>query len=122
MASKFRKYKEKTRIGRTITWNRDANAGRNILYKGWCAVMNIELHPAFQRHVEKKRRKCRRRRSDASTTSTSSTIKTSSIQSKSTNNTTNIAFSSGSSAELSAVSPGFCAGFQRGPTIRYNYV
>ncbi|XP_031636067.1 uncharacterized protein LOC116348961 [Contarinia nasturtii] len=52
MASKFRKYEEKTRIGRTITWNRDANAGRNILYKGWCAVMNIELHPAFQRHVE----------------------------------------------------------------------
>ncbi|XP_031625921.1 uncharacterized protein LOC116342450 [Contarinia nasturtii] len=44
MASKFRKYEEKTRIGRTITWNRDANAGRNILYK--------ELHPAFQRHVE----------------------------------------------------------------------
>ncbi|XP_031616702.1 uncharacterized protein LOC116336741 [Contarinia nasturtii] len=52
MASKFRKYEEKTQIGRTITWNRDANAGRNILYKGWCAVMNIELHPAFQRNVE----------------------------------------------------------------------
>lgn len=35
-ASKFREYEEKTRVGRTITWNRDANAGRNILYKGLC--------------------------------------------------------------------------------------
>ncbi|XP_031630864.1 ionotropic receptor 75a-like [Contarinia nasturtii] len=30
------RFEEKRTIGRIITWNRDTNAGRNILYKGLC--------------------------------------------------------------------------------------
>lgn len=34
MASKFRRYEQRSANGRNITWNRDINAGRNMYYKG----------------------------------------------------------------------------------------
>ncbi|XP_055315807.1 uncharacterized protein LOC129575785 isoform X2 [Sitodiplosis mosellana] len=51
-ASKFRRYKQQPANGRNMTWNRDVNAGRNILYRGWCAVMGVKLHQAFKRSVQ----------------------------------------------------------------------